>query len=348
MNSILKIYFDLIKKFLPQVQENTSVGLDIGSQDCKIIEIRKIDDSYELLRWSIEPIKNGDVLASIQKCLGVVSVPSKNPYTAILGKGTLIRYIDMPVMSLEDLKNSFALESDKYFPFPQDQIYTDCCIIESKKQSKNMSVLVAAAKKDIVDKRVELLKDVGLQPDFIGLNPTALVNVLNVIGGDQSDGKAIAYLDMGESVTNLTIVHNKMPRFMRDIYIGGKDITKRISNALGVGFAEAEQLKKQEKCSEEIINAYDLVVMNIVHEIRLSFDYFITEENIEIGKLFLTGGGFLLGGLEELFRSNLEIDVEMWNPVEGLKLSKDIKIDELNKSAPQLGVALGLALYDYD
>ena len=153
---------------------------------------------------------------------------------------------------------------------------------------------------------------------------------------------------MGESVTNLTIVYNELPRFMRDIYIGGKDITKRISNALGVNFSEAEKLKKQKKKDKEIVDAYDLVVMNIVHEIRLSFDYFITEENIEIGKLCLTGGGFMLEGLDEMFRSNLEIDVEMWNPLNGLKLCSNIEQEEINKPASQLGIALGLALYDYD
>ena len=43
-----------------------------------------------------------------------------------------------------------------------------------------MAVMAAAAKKDIIDQRVKLFSDIGLQVNFIGMNPIALANAIHV------------------------------------------------------------------------------------------------------------------------------------------------------------------------
>ncbi|MCK5082973.1 MAG: pilus assembly protein PilM, partial [Candidatus Omnitrophica bacterium] len=236
MHRLLEQYFGTIKKFLPSEQKTSAVGLDIGTGECKLIELAKSENTYELVNWAIEPVKDGDVNAAIIQVLSHLTAPCKSLYTSVFGKGTLIRYIDMPQMTIDDLKSSFDIEADKYFPFAQDQIYTDCYILEVRAKEKMMSVMAAAAKKELVDRRVKLLSDAGVPAEFIGLNPIALANVLNAIGLDDEESEegkedcAIALLDMGESVSSLTILVNKLPRFTRDIFVGGQDFTKSISN----------------------------------------------------------------------------------------------------------------------
>ena len=40
-------YFNTIKRFLPDEQQSTSaIGLDIGTGDCKLIELEKRKDKY--------------------------------------------------------------------------------------------------------------------------------------------------------------------------------------------------------------------------------------------------------------------------------------------------------------
>ena len=102
-------YFNTIKKFLPDEQSASAVGLDISTGDCKLVELKKTKSGYELLKWNIEPIHNGDIAATVQKLIGQLETPPRSLYTSIFGKGTLIRYIDMPKMSLDDLKSSFAI-----------------------------------------------------------------------------------------------------------------------------------------------------------------------------------------------------------------------------------------------
>ena len=170
MRALLENYFNLIRRFIPSKSEETSIGLDIGAGDCKLVEVKKTGDAFELINWTIDPVKNGDVQGALRSVLEPLGALRKSIYTAVSGKGTLIRYIEMPRMSLGDLRNSFAIEADKYFPFAQDQIYTDCYILDPQGKGAQMSVMAAAVKKDIVDQRVQLLTHLGVQPDFIGIN----------------------------------------------------------------------------------------------------------------------------------------------------------------------------------
>jgi len=353
--NLLETYFSTIRRFLPSEQRASAVGLDIGTGECKLVELSKSKDTFDLINWAIEPIHNGDVKAAVKKVLGQLASPCKSLYTSVFGKGTLIRYIDVPRMTLEDLKSSFDIEADKYFPFAQDQIYTDCYILDVKEKEKTMSVMAAAAKRELVDRRIKLLAELGMPAEFIGLNPIALANVLNVLGiGRKEDGKkeensTVALLDMGESVSSLTIVADKLPRFTRDIFIGGRDFTKSISNALGISFQDAEQLKRDPgKRLEEVIRTYDAAVMNMTQELRLSIDYFATEKNREISELLLTGGASMLEGITEVFEKNLEVKVSRWNPVATLKMASGVSTEDIEKKSLKLGVALGLALYQYD
>ncbi len=352
MHPLLVSYFKFVKRFLPVSSETTSIGLDIGAGECKLVELRSVDGNFELVNWAIEPVLNADVNGTIQKMLQKLGSSTSSIYTAVFGKGTLIRYLDLPKMTSGDLKKSFSIEADKYFPFAQDQIYTDCYVLNPKSSDKKISVIAAAAKKEIIEQRVKLLTELNVTFSFIGINPVALANAFTVLGFEQPEkaDAAVALLDMGDSVSSLIIFMNKSPLFTRDIYLGGRDFTKRISNTLGVSIEEAERLKKDPgDKKEEILKAGEAAVMNIIQELRLSFDYFATEKNCEIGTLFLTGGASSLDGLTESFERNLEIKVKRWNPVTSLKLAKNSSVEEdMKKKFLKLGVAIGLALYEYD
>lgn len=349
MISLFEGYFKAVKRFIPAQQPTPAVGLDIGAGECKLVEITRSNNGFELLNWAVEPVKDGDVRSAILNLLHQLETPCKAPYTAVFGKGTLIRYIGLPRMSLQDLRNSFSIEADKYFPFAQDQIYTDCYILDPQGKGKEMAVLAAAAKKEMVDQRIKLLSDLGLQADFIGINPVALANVVHVFGfGEEGKGPMVAIFDMGESVSNLTITIDRLPCFTRDIFIGGRDFTARLSNALGISLQEAERLKIQPgDRTEEIISASESALMSIAQELRLSFDYFTSEKGGEINKLLLTGGASKLEGIADALEKALDVKVSRWNPLVSLKTSSSLSRDDLDKKAFKLGVALGLALYHY-
>lgn len=352
MPQLLDTYLSIVKKLIPHPVTGLSIGLDIDIDSCKLLELEKRGNSFAILNWGVEPIEKGDVSSAIKKLLKRLNIESRTVRTAVFGKGTLIRFIEMPRMPLEDLKKSFDLEADKYFPFARDQIYTDTYILDSREKEKQMSVLVAAAKREIIHDRIALLTNLGLSADFIGLNALAIANVVSVLpdaSQKESSPVVLAFLDIGEMVSNLVITVDGLPAFTRDIFVSGQELTKRISNALEISTQEAKDLKcHPEGRAQEILNICDSVLLNLISETKLSFDYFTTERNISIPKLFLTGGTSMLEGVNDFFVKNLDAKIERWNPIASLTLGEGVSVEELNAHAGHLGVALGLALSRYD
>ena len=352
MSQLLDTYLSLIKKMIPRSVVEPSIGIDIGIDSCKLIELEKQGNSFVVLNWGVEPIENADVSGAVKKLLKRLNIELRTVRTAVFGKGTLIRFIEMPRMPLEDLRKSFDLEADKYFPFARDQIYIDTCILDHRGTEKQMSVLVAAAKREIIHERRELLTSLGLSADFIGVNALAIANVFSSLPQDVSQKESspvvLALLDIGEMVSNLIITVDGLPGFTRDIFVSGEELTMRISNALGISVEEAKKLKcNPHGRTQEILNICDAVLLNLISETKLSFDYFMTERNLSISKLFLTGGTSMLEGMNDFFVKNLDMKVERWNPIASLKLTEDVSAQEINEYAGRLGVALGLALSRY-
>ncbi|MFH1360302.1 MAG: type IV pilus assembly protein PilM [Candidatus Omnitrophota bacterium] len=356
----LEKYFSVIREFLPEKGIKPSIGLDIGSDSLKAIEVVGREGTFEISNWITEPANPLNTNNLLRKILGKLDASSKNVSTSVSGKGTLIRYIDMPRMPIEDLRNSINIEADKHFPFPRDQINTDCFILDPKNKDSKMHVLVAAAKKDVIEQRMRLLTSLEIKPEFIGINSLAIANILNVSGlkamnqinASQSNSKdeVIAILDIGHCISSLIIIKGAMPYFTRDIFLGGQDLNKRIANVLSLEGDEAQRLKCEPGDRlEEIQRACESILTNLISEIRLSFDYFVTEKNIPISKLLLTGGSSKLKGIVEFFGRNLDLPVEEWNPLDGFEISPHLSNkNELLNDSHRLGVALGLALYNHD
>ncbi|MCC6758036.1 MAG: type IV pilus assembly protein PilM [Candidatus Omnitrophica bacterium] len=352
MKELTDRYFPFIKKLIPAQSVRPSVGLDIGVTSCRMVEVVKRSDGYELVRWAIEPIVAGDVAKAIRNIMSKTSQPNLYPVTGLTGKGTLIRFVDMPKMTLADLKRSFSFEVDKYFPFPKDQIFTDCHIIDPVGKDNKLPVLVAAAKKELINDRIKLLGDAGLQVDFVTLNSIAIANVFDVLGSPKVPGEAVApgpkavgVLDVGEIVSNLTILVDNRPKFNRDIFIGGRDFTKSIATALRVSADEAEKIKQDPQRAAEISGAVEAAIFDLVSELRLSCDYFVTETNLSLSQLFLTGGGTAMENLKQSLPKQLEIPTHQWDPISLLKLGPGLSASDVNAKSGYLGSALGLALY---
>lgn len=347
LKKFLDQYLDFVRKFIPAAKVKPVVGLDIGSDTCKLVELKVSADGIQLINWAIEPIVMGDIKAAVRKVLVKLTTPTNLIFTSVYGKGTLVRYIDMPKMNIDDLRKSFSFEVDRYFPFPKEQIYTDCYILNAKGKENKMLVLAAAAKKEMVSQRQELLKELGLDTDFVTLNPLAVAELYHklYLAGGEKGGQTVAVLDIGEKLSNLIILVNGEPRFTRDIFIGGNEFTSSISNGLEIEFRDAENLK----CSpggreEEILRACDSMIHNLISEVRLSFDYFVTEKNLSISQLMLTGGGSLLPGLPDVFTKYLEVPTRLWNFMDSVQLGEKLSVEETRKMAPRLNVCCGLAL----
>ncbi|MDD3374848.1 MAG: type IV pilus assembly protein PilM [Candidatus Omnitrophica bacterium] len=359
ISKFLEKYFLFIRSRIPKQPEESCVGLDIGARSCKAVEmILSSSGVFKIVNWAVEPVDGEDVESSIRKILSRFGFSSKNIFTGLSGQGILIRFIKMPRMPLKQLRQSLSLETDKYFPFSKDQIFMDCHIVEDNKgKDSKVLVLVAVAKNEIVKKRIDFITSLGFQSNCIGLNAVALSNAFIKLQKNKKDGQSsqdpslstVAVLDIGEIKSSLVILDKNTPKFTRDISVGGKDFTQKIVNVFGVDLVQAEAIRQNPGVkSDEMLSACQSTLSSLVSEIRLSFDYFTSENSLEVTRLYLTGDSSYLPKIEDFFMKELGIPAERWNPVDALDFSDKVSRESFSENIHQLPVALGLSLCDDD
>lgn len=352
---IIQVNLERLKSLLPKDKPSINIGLDIGTSSIKAVVCKLEKDKVELISFSIKPLDKDYISDSINRTLKDLNIETKSVNISIGGQGVVTRSAKFPRMSLSDVKNAIGFEAEKHIPFPLNEVYLDCYILKQLPDENKMLVLVAAAKKELIQQRLSVLKPLSLTANVIDIDSIALVNLVNMIefktkassptapqNADQK--KAVALLNLGANFTSLCIIENGIPRFVRDIFIGGNDLTKRISNILGIGLAEAEKAKCiPQEGWEKVFSACESILNNLVNETRLSFDYFESESGVPIKCLYLSGGGSYLQGIDEIIKNNLNVETKYLNPLVDFNISKDL-VGRLEPEARKLSVAMGLAL----
>ncbi len=326
-------------------KDRFAVGLDIGTQMIKLLKLKINKDAVELVDFAQEDaqLDPTEVLKKIKQAhnLDLVNV-------SFCGPQTVIRYVNFLRMSKSELAQALKFEAQKHIPFTLDQVNLDGEILKNDLPDNKMLVLIAALKKELISQRLKVLENSGLRANIIDIDSLALVNAFNFNFPklEVAENKSVCLLNIGAAESNVNILENGIPRLSRDIHCGGAAFTRKIMDVFSIDFKEAEQIKLQP--SEDKLNkvkaSIENVLTNLASEIRTSFDYYESQSTANVAKIFLSGGGSKTLGLKEMLGGHLGIPVEIWNPLQQIKMGEKIDSLKLNAFSHQLNVAVGLAL----
>jgi type IV pilus assembly protein PilM len=344
------------------------VGLDIGTRLIKCAEVLSDDSTRKLTKFNfaeIEPPQNPEkVLDALKELLEKVQPSAKEVNISLSAPSAIVRFINMPKMKKEDLTNSLRFEAEKYIPFNINEVLIDASILEDNPDDKNqMRVLLAAAKKDVVNSRIEMLKKLGISVAVIDVDSFACFNAFcdsfdpstgsgppqagqaEPGPGKLDESKSTAILNIGYSQTNVIISRGKQPFFTRDMQIGGKDIAGAISKGLGVEEKDADKLIFDPKeRGPEVYETAKAVLGNLVDETRLSFGYYENQFGKSIEQIYISGGIARLSGILNYFEENFGMKPIPWNPFSKFEIDTSLDAKLLERVRPQFAVCAGLAI----
>jgi type IV pilus assembly protein PilM len=331
------------KKFLSK--EKISVGLNIGVSSIKLVKLRFAKDITELCGFCLEQnqIDLEGVLKNIIQTQGIRRIN-----ISVSGQQAITRYIDFPRMKSEELKQALKFEAQKYIPFPVAEVNLDGYVLKEDLPDNKMRILLAAVKKELLNQRIKLLRDLGLEIDIVDVDSLALINAFNFNYSEDENlkNKTIALLNIGSATSNLNILENSLPSLSRDISIGGNNFTQRVADVLGINFKSAEELKTDfdKQKSDKVISAVESVLAKLAQEVRTSFDYYESRSVSSVEKIFVSGGGSLYAGLKDMLTDLLGLPVENWDPLKKISIALNLDASKIKAISGQLAVAIGLAL----
>jgi type IV pilus assembly protein PilM len=326
------------------------IGLDIGSNCVKAVELTQAGPETVLTGYGqAEMVSEGSKAdAVVQACRGF---HVKRTVSSVSGKSVIVRFLNMAKTADENLMNVIRVEADKYIPFDVEEVVLDAQRMpdSGQQQSEEMRVLLCAVKRSLIDEHVGLLQGVGLQPDVIDVDSFALGNAYELrsrFSPQVEDGdKTVALVDVGANKTNVNILRGNVSYFIREIYLGGDDLTSSVSKRLGIELHSAENLKREPgDNAEQLREAVMSSIEDLGNEIHLSLDYFENQFDKSVDEVFLSGGASRLRFLGEAFEKIFEKRVRAWDPTEFLKVDEGaVDTAKLKENASQVAICVGLA-----
>jgi len=373
----------------------TSIGLDIGTRAVRAVEVKGGPGHQSVVRFGrvLMPagaMDHGEVqnpvavAEAIQTLWKRLKLTGKGVHVGIANRRVVVRVVEMPAMSDEDLKSAIKLQAQDHIPIPLSEAVMDYEVLERVDNADGQPVLralVVAAERASVMPLLEAVKLAKLEAQSLELNAYPLVRCL----GSQSDD-AEAIVDIGAGVTTVVIHRGGRIRFTRILpNFGGDDFTAAVAEGLGVAVEEAENMKRHAvdelaahvKSGDEatvsapafddasdatastaealtavqaptrtVSQLLEPVLHRFVAEVRGSVDFYTSSPGAAtVNRVVLTGGGSMLGGMAEALGESLGITTEVGHPFSRVRMGNmNVSADQTNIAERYMTVAVGLAL----
>ncbi len=341
------------------------IGLDIGSSHIKLLQLERDQrtEKWRLMSFGMselppEAIVDGSVMNtnviidSINELLAQHRIKTRQVVASVSGNAVIIKRINLPTMTMDELEESIQWEAEQYIPFDINDVNIDVQILEGASDDPGqMEVLLVAARKDLVNEYMALIQQAGLKPVVMDVDSFAVANMFTLNYGDL-DG-AVALINIGASNVNIHVLRDGVSAFTRDIGMGGRQFTEEIQRTLNISYEEAEAMKvggdEQDNTAmvpQEIEQVLSTVGESLASEIQRSLDFYLsTTAGAGLSQVFLSGGAAHTPGLARAISQQTGLPVEIVDPF------KEIEIDQrsfnpgyLRDVAPQAAVAVGLAI----
>jgi len=346
------------------------VAVDVGGYSVKVVLLKQEGPVLQLKAWGHLPInakaeaspdeRKTAIVNSLRAFLIEKGVKIRDAATSLSGNSVIVRYVKFPRLTKIELQATLATEAEPFIPFDINEVQLGFHILSEilEEGQKKMETVLVAAKKELVVARIDILQGAGFTPAIIDVDSFALENVHEKLRDPKEGPAATLYLNIGHTVTNLSIVENGVTRVVRDVFISGQTMSKAVAKAFQCEPAKADELKKQygiivdpaekEKALAEgsrealgVSQAIGQVARDLVGEVHRSVDFYLSQgPDRAIGRIVLSGGTARTKNLDKHLAGELKVPVAVLDPFSFIAGGQAVP-EELR---PAFGVAVGLAL----
>ena len=337
--------------------KKTSVGLDIGSGIIKLVVVDHSGSEPELAKVATtevaadaivegEVMDPGIVAEAIRGLFSAAGVKQKSVVTAVGGRDVIVKKIQMDRMKEADAREVIRWEAEQHVPFDMANVELDFQILDPDAEGLQMNVLLVAAKRELVESRVGLLGEAGLAPSVIDVDAFAIHNAFELNHPDAMRG-VVGLVNIGHEVTNVNILEDGIPVLTRDLSVGTRRFREDLQREKGLASEEAERVIQGQSQHADLAGYVSARGEEISVGVERAAAFLATASRSAGGlsRVYTTGGGARIPGLNDVLGARLKVPIELANPVQRLRVKDDVfeavPVDEV---APLLMLAVGLAL----
>lgn len=346
---------------------NALLGLDISSTSVKLLELSRSGDRYRVEAYGVEPLPPNAVVEknisdpegvgeAIKRLLARSKATSRHAAVAVAGSAVITKVIEMQGgLSDAEMEIQIEVEADQYIPYPLDEVAIDFEMLgPSARGEDQVEVLLAACRRENVEMRQAALELGGLKAKVVDIEAYCMKRAFSsLVGpqlGDNADELVVAILDIGATMTTLSVLSRDRSVYTREQLFGGKQLTEEIQRRYSMSMEEAGLAKKQgglpDDYEREVLKPFKEAVLQQVTR-SLQF-FFSSSQYDDVDAIVLAGGTSSIDGLAEMVEAKLGTRTLIANPFVNMSVAPRVQVDALANDAPAMMIACGLALRSFD
>jgi type IV pilus assembly protein PilM len=227
-----------------------------------------------------------------------------------------------------------------------ESVELDFQVLDPEDDGLEMSVLLVAAKRELIENKLRILSDSGVSAGVVDVDAFALHNAFEVNYPDAMRG-VVGLVNVGHEVTNINILEDGVPLLTRDIPVGTRRFREDLQRERGLSAAAAQALITGYDRSPDL----EAVVAARGEEIATGVERaaaFLASSSraaTTLREVFVCGGGSRVPGLADALGQRLRLTVTQANALANLQVGAGalggLSTDDV---APLLMLPIGLAL----
>jgi Tfp pilus assembly PilM family ATPase len=251
----------------------------------------------------------------------VVAVPSPDVSTWV---------VEVPFTQSRQIAQVLPAVLEEKIPFDMDDLVVHSHPLESGPTALDgepgTRLFCAMARHEEIQEMLGELGDIGVDPRFIPVDSGALVNLVRFVPFEGA-GQAVIVMDVGHNTTKLCVVVDGVPRLLRTLDWGGRQIDTALQEsyrfddgevaaykARAVSLVHAGAPAAPEGGSDEEVQRMVEVAREATRPLlallRTSLIAFEDEFGQEVDRIYVCGGGSELRGFNAFLAEDLGVEIQ--------------------------------------
>ena len=341
------------------------LGVDISSTSVKVLELSCQGERYQVEAYATEALPPNAVVEqsinneeavgeAIRKAVSRSRSNTKHVALAVAGSAVITKTVQMSSGLKEDeLDMQIRAEADQYIPYPLEEVALDWEVTGPSEKSPDMiDVLLAACRSETVERRKDSVEIAGLEVSCVDVEAFCTERAFSLleaqVPGD--DVETVAVVDIGATMTTLSVMHNGKSIYTREQLFGGRQLTEDIMRRYGLSEEDAQRAKLEGGVPDD----YEAEVLDpfrraVVQQVSRSLQFFYSSSQFnDVDYIILAGGTSSIPGLPEMVQQTIGTPAAVANPFISMTLSQKVNASLLANDAPSLMIAAGLAMRSFD
>ncbi|HYF79134.1 MAG TPA: type IV pilus assembly protein PilM [Symbiobacteriaceae bacterium] len=303
-------------------QRRTSVGIDFGAGALKVAQIRWTRQGARLENYAVVPMDPGrmeegaikdsiSVGELLKATLAEMGLTQMMVGSSVGGPNILVRHINLPKVSEQDMRAAMKFEAPQHLPIPEDQMVYDFTPVPDVTgiPEHQTAVFLCGTHKKLIDTHLAAMTRAGVRPNAIELDCLTTLRALETLGVVQSGQAPFALLDFGEMGTRISIMRHGVPMLSRTVPTGLHHLRTALVDSLQIPVVEAEQALRTKGVAEDVdlAPAIGPWLSQLMEAISRSIEFFLIQNRgATLGRVYMVGGGAMLPHLAETLTTSIQ------------------------------------------